>query len=100
MHDHEGIVWDEMVGMWITLWLVPEGWYWLLLGFLVFQGVRHSQTLADPLDRPACIWWGIGIMLDDILAGVFAWLSHAVAGVGVHLTREAVACVPGCWGCC
>ena len=26
VHDHEGIVWDEMVGMWITLWLVPEGW--------------------------------------------------------------------------
>jgi hypothetical protein len=32
VHDHEGIVWDEMVGMWITLWLVPEGWQWLLQG--------------------------------------------------------------------
>ena len=37
VHDHEGIVWDEMVGMWITLWLVPEGWVWLLLGFLMFR---------------------------------------------------------------
>ena len=27
VHDHEGIVWDEFVGIWITFWLVPEGWY-------------------------------------------------------------------------
>jgi phosphatidylglycerophosphatase A len=74
VHDHEGIVWDEMVGMWITLWLVPEGWYWLLAGFLVF---RFFDIL-----KPWPIRWvdrhvhgGFGIMLDDVLAGVFAWLA-------------------------
>ncbi|MDH4558734.1 phosphatidylglycerophosphatase A [Pseudomonas sp. BN417] len=74
VHDHEGIVWDEMVGMWITLWLVPEGWHWLLLGFLVFR-------VMDIL-KPWPIRWidrhvhgGVGIMLDDVLAGVFAWLA-------------------------
>ena len=74
VHDHEGIVWDEMVGMWITLWLVPEGWQWLLAGFLVF---RFFDIL-----KPWPIRWvdrhvhgGVGIMLDDVLAGVFAWLA-------------------------
>ena len=73
VHDHEGIVWDEMVGMWITLWLVPEGWWWLLIGFVVFR-------IVDIL-KPWPISWvdrnvhgGVGIMLDDVLAGVFAWL--------------------------
>jgi phosphatidylglycerophosphatase A len=74
VHDHEGIVWDEMVGMWITLWLVPEGWQWLLAGFLMF---RFFDIL-----KPWPIRWidrhvhgGVGIMLDDVLAGVFAWLA-------------------------
>ena len=78
VQDHEGIVWDEMVGMWITLWLVPPGWQWLLLGFLMF---RFFDIL-----KPWPIRWidrhvhgGVGIMLDDVLAGIFAWLAmHAL----------------------
>ncbi|NKQ11082.1 MULTISPECIES: phosphatidylglycerophosphatase A [unclassified Pseudomonas] len=71
VHDHEGIVWDEFAGIWITFWLVPAGWYWLLLGFVVFR-------LLDIL-KPWPISWvdrqihgGLGIMLDDILAGLAA----------------------------
>ncbi len=71
VHDHEGIVWDEFAGIWITFWLVPAGWYWLLLGFIVFR-------LLDIL-KPWPISWvdrqvhgGLGIMLDDILAGFAA----------------------------
>ena len=74
VHDHGGIVWDELVGVWITLWLVPAGWQWLLLGFVLFR-------LFD-IVKPWPIRWidrhvhgGVGIMLDDVLAGVFAWLS-------------------------
>ncbi|MCQ9425236.1 phosphatidylglycerophosphatase A [Pseudomonas sp. LJDD11] len=74
VHDHEGIVWDEIAGMWITLWLVPEGWHWLLAGFVLF---RFFDIL-----KPWPICWcdrniqgGIGIMFDDVLAGVMAWLS-------------------------
>ncbi|WP_312936485.1 phosphatidylglycerophosphatase A [Pseudomonas sp.] len=72
VHDHEGIVWDEIVGIWITLWLAPAGWQWLLTGFVLF---RFFDIL-----KPWPISWidkhvpgGLGIMLDDILAGVFAW---------------------------
>lgn len=68
VHDHGGIVWDEFVGVWIALWLAPVGWGWLVAGFLLFR-------LFD-IWKPWPIGWvdtrvggGLGIMLDDILAG-------------------------------
>ncbi len=71
VHDHSGIVWDEWVGLWVTLWLVPPGWGWIVAGFLLFR-------LFDIL-KPQPIKWidqkvggGLGIMLDDLLAGLFA----------------------------
>ncbi len=72
VHDHEGIVWDEMVGIWITFWLVPLEPLWLLLGFVVFR----VMDIAKPwpiswVDRR--VHGGFGIMLDDLLAGVAAW---------------------------
>lgn len=73
VHDHGGIVWDEFVGIWLTLWLIPTGWGWLLLAFLLFR-------LFD-IAKPWPIGWldrrlggGLGIMMDDILAGLFAWV--------------------------
>lgn len=35
VHDHGGIVWDEFVGLWLTMFLAPPGLLWLLLGFLL-----------------------------------------------------------------
>ena len=71
VHDHGGIVWDEFVGLWITFIALPAGWGWILLGFLLFR-------LFDIL-KPWPIGWadrrvsgGLGIMLDDVLAGVMA----------------------------
>ncbi len=71
VHDHGGIVWDEFVGFWITMIAAPEGWSWLVLGFILFR-------LFD-IWKPWPISWadrqvegGMGIMLDDVLAGVWA----------------------------
>lgn len=71
VHDHGGIVWDEFVGYWITMFMVPVTWYWVLSGFILFR-------LFDIL-KPFPIGWldkkvegGVGIMLDDVLAGVYA----------------------------
>lgn len=71
VHDHGGIVWDEFVGLWITFIALPAGWGWILLGFLLFR-------LFDIL-KPWPIGWadrrvsgGLGIMLDDVLAGAMA----------------------------
>lgn len=72
VHDHSGIVWDEMVGYWITMLMIPVSWHSLLAGFLLFR-------LFD-IWKPFPIRWldkhvkgGFGIMIDDVLAGFFAW---------------------------
>ncbi len=70
-HDFGGIVWDEIAGYLITMWLVPCTWQTVLAGFVLFR-------IFDIL-KPWPIKWldrhvkgGIGIMLDDVLAAVFA----------------------------
>ena len=71
VHDHPGIVWDEIVGMLVTLFLAPAGWVWLFIGFGLFR-------LFD-IWKPYPISWlndnvkgGWGIMLDDLAAGIAA----------------------------
>ena len=78
VHDHPGIVWDEFVGYWVTMIAVPVTPLWALAGFLLFR-------LFD-IWKPWPIGWadrrvhgGLGIMLDDLIAGVFAALClHAL----------------------
>lgn len=73
VHDHPAIVWDEVVGYLITMVWAPQAWYWMAVGFVLFR-------LFDIL-KPWPIRWvdrrvhgGFGIMFDDVLAGVMAWL--------------------------
>lgn len=73
VHDHGGIVWDEFVGYWITMFLAPQGWSWIVLGFLLFR--------FFDIVKPWPIGWadkkvdgGLGIMLDDVLAGIMAFV--------------------------
>lgn len=78
VHDHPGIVWDEFVGYWITMWAVPSGWQWVLAGFLIFR----LYDIVKPwpvslLDRK--VGGGLGIMVDDVLAGVMACLTLHIA---------------------
>ncbi len=71
IHDHPGIVWDEFVGMAITMTAVPFSWLNLLLGFVMFRffDIVKPWPIRE-VDHS--LSGGIGIMLDDILAGVFS----------------------------
>ncbi|MFT7372236.1 MAG: phosphatidylglycerophosphatase A [Oleiphilaceae bacterium] len=73
VHDHGGIVWDEFVGYWITMFMAPSGWGWILLGFVLFRlfDIWKPQPIRY-IDRH--VHGGIGIMVDDVLAGVYALL--------------------------
>jgi len=73
VHDHGGIVWDEFVGYWITMIAAPEGLLWMVLGFVLFRifDIWKPQPIAY-LDKH--VHGGLGIMLDDVLAGVYALL--------------------------
>lgn len=71
--DHPAIVWDEIVGYVITMIAVPPKIEWLIAGFLLFRLFDILKPWPiRVLDRS--IKGGIGIMLDDVLAGIFAAL--------------------------
>jgi len=76
-HDPGNIVWDEMVGFWLTVAFVPMSWAWWLAAFVAFR-------LFDIL-KPWPIRWldrhvsgGFGIMLDDVVAALYAMLVLAI----------------------
>jgi phosphatidylglycerophosphatase A len=82
VHDHGGIVFDEFVGFWITMFLVPPSALAVLAGFVLFR-------LFD-IWKPGPIRWcdrnvqgGFGIMVDDVAAGV-------VACAALHLLLRAL----------
>ena len=80
VHDPAGIVWDEFVGFWIAMLAVPPSWLALAVGFALFR-------LFD-IVKPWPIGWldkhvdgGLGIMLDDIAAGLITALLMAALRV-------------------
>ncbi|AGH81557.1 phosphatidylglycerophosphatase [Psychromonas sp. CNPT3] len=71
VHDHKCIVWDEFIGYWITMFMVPFSVQWAIVGFILFR--------FFDIVKPYPISWldkkvagGFGIMIDDIVAGIFA----------------------------
>ncbi len=70
-HDFGGIVWDEIAGFLITMWLVPLTWQTIITGFILFRFFDILKPWPIKwLDRQ--VQGGLGIMLDDVLAGIFA----------------------------
>jgi phosphatidylglycerophosphatase A len=71
--DPPGIVWDEIIGFWATMFAVPVGFFWIVLGFILF---RLFDIWKPWLIRKADQKWqgGFGTMLDDILAAIPAWI--------------------------
>jgi len=87
VHDHPGIVWDEIAGYMLALCFAPANWQFLLAGFVLFR--------VFDIAKPWPIRWvdrrlhgGVGIMLDDLLAGLFSgallWLlgRYAILPLG------------------
>jgi phosphatidylglycerophosphatase A len=79
IEDPSVVVWDEFVGQWIALLLLPAGWPWALAAFALFR-------LFD-IWKPWPVRWadrqlhgGFGAMLDDVLAGLYAlFVVQAIA---------------------
>lgn len=73
-YDHPGIVWDEVVGFLITMLFVPFNFIYLALGFVLFRFFDILKPWPiNMVDQQ--IKGGIGIVFDDVLAGVFANLT-------------------------
>ena len=71
-HDSGHIVWDEFVGMWITLFFIPQiSVLWIAIAFVAFR--------VFDMAKPWPIRWfdkrvpgGFGIMVDDVIAAIFS----------------------------
>ena len=73
VHDHSGIVWDEFAGYFVTMIAAPSGWVWVIIGFVLFRLFDIWKPWpVSVLDKQ--VRGGLGIMVDDILAGIFALL--------------------------
>ena len=65
------IVIDEVVGMLITLYLVPPTWQYYTAGFFLFRFFDIVKPYpAGTIDRKG--WGGPGVMLDDVFAAIYA----------------------------
>lgn len=79
VHDHGGIVWDEIVGIWLVLAFIPFDWRWWLAAFVLFR----IFDIAKPwpigwLDRR--ITGGLGIMMDDVIAAFYTLAVFGLVG--------------------
>lgn len=73
VHDHSAIVWDEIIGLLVTLSWVPPSFINLVVGFSLFRLFDIAKPWPiKSLDRH--VHGGFGIMLDDLVAGVIACL--------------------------
>jgi phosphatidylglycerophosphatase A len=74
VHDHKAIVWDEFAGMFITLCFVPFSWTALVIGFIYFRFFDIVKPWPiSYLDKH--VHGGLGIMIDDIVAGIIAGIA-------------------------
>lgn len=81
VHDHGGIVWDEITGMYVTLLLAPQSPLGFAIAFVLFRffDIVKPWPIRE-LDHR--LSGGLGIMLDDlaaalyslILLGFYGWL--------------------------
>jgi phosphatidylglycerophosphatase A len=70
--DPPAIVWDEIVGFLVAMMAAPAGWIWVITGFLLFRAFDIFKpwpiSAVDGRTRG-----GLGIMLDDIVAGLMSF---------------------------
>ncbi len=76
--DASEVVIDEVAGQWIALLVIPLDWRWALAAFVLFR--LFDITKIGPIGMVEKWPGGVGVMADDVIAGVFAalclWLAQ------------------------
>ncbi len=92
IHDHQQIVIDEAVGMWLSLMIAMSTAITLTYPYAKLLAVIFSFTAFRLFDiwKPSTIGWidrelkgGMGVMLDDVLAGIAGGLLSVVVLMGI-----------------
>ena len=71
--DPRHVVLDEVMGMLITLYLIPVSWSGAIIGFLLFRVADVVKPF--PANRLERLHGGLGVMADDAMAAVYANLA-------------------------
>lgn len=78
IHDYGGIVWDEIIAMWLVLFIIsPLSLWWQLMAFVFFR----VFDIVKPW--PICFFDGhfkngFGVMWDDIIAALYTLFVMAI----------------------
>ncbi len=81
LKDPQFVVIDEVAGQLLTLIAIPVSWKSLLLGFILFRG--FDIVKPPPVRQLEQLPGGIGIVVDDLGAGLYALIvMHAVLHFG------------------
>lgn len=86
-HDHPAIVWDEIVGYLVTMAAAPRHFGWAVFGFVLFRlfDIVKPWPIRS-IDRH--VGGGVGIMLDDLVAGVYAWILLQSSYLGLKIVAS------------
>jgi phosphatidylglycerophosphatase A len=81
--DYGGMVWDEIVAFWLVLLLIPGGWLWQAVGFVLFR--LFDIVKPPPIDYfDATLKGGLGVMFDDAVAAFYVLLLIALWRFAFH----------------
>ena len=81
-HDAGEVVIDEVAGQWIALLVVPLDWRWYVTAFLLFR--IFDILKPGPVRMAEKLPGGVGVMADDIVAGVFAAVCLLIMQWGMN----------------
>ncbi|MFW5860993.1 MAG: phosphatidylglycerophosphatase A [Spirochaetota bacterium] len=80
--DASEIVIDEIIGFWIAMLFLPYNWVMVLMAFVLFRFFDIMKPF--PINRLQKLRGGVGIMVDDIVAGIYTniilWMLVLFAG--------------------
>jgi phosphatidylglycerophosphatase A len=80
--DHGGMVWDEIIAIWLVLLFTPWGLLWQAAAFGVFR--FFDIVKPRPIRRfeqrfKSGAWAGFGVMGDDLIAAFYSLVTIAIA---------------------
>jgi len=78
-NDPSYVIIDELVGQWIALLIIPDGYYNILIIFVLFRffdiikpwPIRYFEQLPK----------GLGVMSDDVVAGLFTFILTQIINI-------------------
>jgi len=74
------IVYDEIVGFLVAMYLMPASWRWIAAGFIVYRLFDIWKPLGIHLVEEK-LGLGMAIMADDVIAGLYTLLILQLARV-------------------